>query len=271
MGHQEDALELFLTNDPIESRKLAGKLEEYNRQRQDVEKKIYNEAIELIAKEKDDPCIVIGKEGWHHGVIGIVSSKVTELTYKPSILICFEGENSKGSGRSIPGFDLHDAVYHCREYLTASGGHSMAIGLSLKTENYDAFKNAIIKYTKTKNIENLEPELLIDEEINSSDIDISSIDKITLLEPFGESNNMPVILYKNLKIISIRTLSDGKHLKLVLLDGNTYIDAIGFNMGEFAEKYQIGDKVDVVGNISVNRFKDLENVQITLKDMRASI
>ena len=127
MGHQEDALELFLTNDPIESRKLAGKLEEYNRQRQDVEKKIYNEAIELIAKEKDDPCIVIGKEGWHHGVIGIVSSKVTELTYKPSILICFEGENSKGSGRSIPGFDLHDAVYHCREYLTASGGHSMAI------------------------------------------------------------------------------------------------------------------------------------------------
>ena len=271
MGHQEDALELFLTNDPIEARNLAIKLEEYNRQRQDIEKKIYNEALELISKEKDEPCIVLGKDGWHHGVIGIVSSKITEITYKPSILICFEGENSKGSGRSIPGFDIHDAVYNCREFLTACGGHSMAIGLSLKTANFEAFKNAIEDYAKTKNIENLEPELLIDEEINSSDIDISGIDKISLLEPFGESNSMPVVLYKNLKIISIRTLSEGKHLKLVLLDGNNYIDAVGFSMGDLAEKYQIGDKVDIVGNISVNRYKDLENVQITLKDMRTSI
>ena len=271
MGHQEDALNLFLTNDPIEARNLAIKLEEYNRQRQEIEKNIYNEALELISKEKDEPCIVLGKEGWHHGVIGIVSSKVTDITYKPSILVCFEGENSKGSGRSIQGFDLHEAVYNCKDYLTACGGHSMAIGLSLKTKDFEPFKKAIIEYAKTKNIENLEPELLIDEEINSSDISISGIDKISLLEPFGESNSMPIVLYKNLKIISIRTLSEGKHLKLVLIDGNNYIDAIGFSMGDLAEKYQIGDKVDIVGNISVNRYKDLENVQITLKDMRTSI
>lgn len=271
MGHQLDALELFLTNDPIEARRLASKLEEYNRQRQDIEKKIFNEALELTDKEKDEPCIVIGKEGWHHGVIGIVSSKITELTFKPSILVCFEGEDSKGSGRSIPRFDLHKAVYSCKEYLTACGGHSMAIGLSLKTKNFNSFKNAIINYAKTEKIENIEPELLIDEEINTDNISINEIDKISLLEPFGESNSMPVVLYKNLKIISIRTLSDGKHLKLVLLDGNNYIDAIGFSMGELAQKYQIGDKVDIVGNISVNRFKDLENVQITLKDIRTSI
>ena len=271
MGHQEDALALFLTNDPIEARNLASKLEEYNRKRQEIEKKIYNEALELTTKEDNKPCIVIGKEGWHHGVIGIVSSKVTELTYKPSILVCFEGEDSKGSGRSIPGFDIHEAVYSCKDNLIACGGHSMAIGLSLKTKNFESFKKAIIQYAKTKNIENLEPELLIDEEINSENISISEIDKISLLEPFGESNNMPVVLYKNLKIASIRTLSDGKHLKLSLFEGNNYIDAIGFNMGELADKYQIGDKVDVVGNISINRFKDLENVQITLKDMRTSI
>ena len=271
MGHQEEALKLFLTNDPIEARNLAIKLEEYNRQRQDIEKKIYNEALELISKEKNEPCVVLGKEGWHHGVIGIVSSKVTDIIYKPSILVCFEGEDSKGSGRSIPGFNLHKAVYNCKNYLTACGGHSMAIGLSLKTKDFEPFKKAIIEYAKSKNIENLEPELLIDEEINLSDIDISSIDKISLLEPFGESNSMPVVLYKNLKIISIRTLSEGKHLKLVLMDGNNYIDAIGFSMGDLVEKYQIGDKVDIVGNISVNRYKDFENVQITLKDMRTSI
>lgn len=271
MGHQEDALNLFLTDDPIEARKLAAKLEEYNRERQDIEKRIYNESLNLIEKEKDKPCIVIGSEGWHHGVIGIVSSKITELTYKPSILVCFEGENSKGSGRSIPGFDIHDAVVNCSKYLTAAGGHSMAIGLSLKTRDFLNFKNAMIEYAKSKNIENLKPEILIDYEITVQDLKIEEIAKIDYLEPFGEGNDMPVIMYKNLKIISIRTLSEGKHVKLVLIDGNNYIDVIGFNMGDLANIYQIGDRVDIVGNIGINRYKDIENIQITLKDIRQSI
>ena len=271
MGHQEDALNLFLTDDPIEARKLAAKLEEYNKERQDIEKRIYNESLSLLEKEKDKPCIVIGSEGWHHGVIGIVSSKITELTYKPSILVCFEGENSKGSGRSIPGFDIHDAVVNCSKYLTAAGGHSMAIGLSLKTRDFLNFKNAMIEYAKSKNIENLKPEILIDYEITVQDLKIEEIAKIDYLEPFGEGNDMPVIMYKNLKIISIRTLSEGKHVKLVLIDGNNYIDVIGFNMGDLANIYQIGDRVDIVGNIGINRYKDIENIQITLKDIRQSI
>ena len=271
MGHQEDALNLFLTDDPIEARKLAAKLEEYNRERQDIKKKIYNESLSLLEKEKDKPCIVIGSEGWHHGVIGIVSSKITELTYKPSILVCFEGENSKGSKRSITRFNIHDAVVNCSKYLTAAGGHSMAIGLSLKTRDFLNFKNAMIEYAKSKNIENLKPEILIDYEITVQDLKIEEIAKIDYLEPFGEGNDMPVIMYKNLKIISIRTLSEGKHVKLVLIDGNNYIDVIGFNMGDLANIYQIGDRVDIVGNIGINRYKDIENIQITLKDIRQSI
>ena len=271
MGHQEDALNLFLTDDPIEARKLAQKLEEYNKQRQEIEKNIYNEALEIALKEENMPCIVIGKENWHHGVIGIVASKITDITYKPSILICFEGENAKGSGRSIPGFDLHEAVYNCRQYLTASGGHSMAIGLSLKTEKFEKFKQAFEKYAKAKHVENLVPELLIDTVITSKDMILDEIKKLELLEPFGEGNALPVILYKNLKIDSIRALSDGKHLKLLLTDGNTLVDSIGFNMGYLSSEYQIGDKVDIVGNIGINRFRDMENIQITLKDIRSSI
>ena len=271
MGHQEDALKLFLTDDPIEARKLAQKLEEYNRQRQEIEKKIFNEAIEMAYKNKDESCIVIGKENWHHGVIGIVSSKVTDLTYKPSILVCFEGEDAKGSGRSIPGFDLHEAVYNCRELLTAAGGHSMAIGLSLKTNNFEAFKEKIEDYANKKNIKQLIPELLIDYVITSKDINVEEIRKLQLLEPFGEGNNIPVVMYKNLKIDSIRALSEGKHLKLVLTDGNICIDAIGFNMGDLSNIYQIGDKVDIVGNIGINQFKNIENIQITLKDIRSSV
>ena len=271
MGHQEDALELFLTNDSIEARKLANRLEEYNRERQEIEKRIFSEALEILSKEKDEPCVIIGKDGWHHGVIGIVSSKITELTYKPSILICFEGEDSKGSGRSIQGFDLHEAVYNCKELLTAVGGHSMAIGLSLKTGSFPKFKEKVLKYAKEKEVENIQPELVIDSVISGSDISISSIEQIEMLEPFGESNTMPIIMYKNLKVDSIRALSEGKHLKLTLLDGNVYIDAIGFNMGELSNQYQIGDKVDIVGNIGVNRFRNIENIQVTLKDIRMSI
>lgn len=271
MGHQEDALNLFLTDDPIEARKLAQNLEDYNRQRQEIEKNIYNEALEIAIKNEKDPCVVIGKENWHHGVIGIVASKITDLTYKPSILVCFEGEDGKGSGRSIPGFDLHEAVYNCKEYLTASGGHSMAIGLSLKKENFSKFKEKIEEYAKEKNIEELAPELLIDTVITSKDMNIDEIKKIELLEPFGEGNTLPVVLYKNLKIDSIRALSDGKHLKLLLADGNILVDAIGFNMGNLTSIYQIGDRVDIVGNIGINQFRNIENIQITLKDIRSSI
>lgn len=271
MGHQEIALELFLTNDPIEARKLAQQLEVFNKERQEIEKRIFNEALSLVDENKNEPCIVLGKENWHHGVIGIVSSKITELTYKPSILICFEGDDAKGSGRSIPGFDLHDAVYNCSEFLTASGGHSMAIGLSLKTKDFEKFKKQIEEYAKLKKVFELEPELEIDDVITKKDIDIELIKQLQLLEPFGEGNTMPVILYKGLKIDSIRSLSEGKHLKMILTDENINIDAIGFNLGMLANQYQIGDKVDIVGNIGINQFRNLESIQITIKDIRISV
>ena len=271
MGHQEDALNLFLTDDPIEARKLATKLENYNKERQDIEKNIYNQALEAIEKEKNEPCVIIGKEGWHHGVIGIVASKITDLTYKPSILVCFEGENGKGSGRSIKGFDLHEAVKNNDSYLTAFGGHSMAIGLSLNANNFEIFKQKVQEYARNSKIEELKPELLIDYQITSKDLDIEKIKQLEVLEPYGEGNTLPVIIYKNLKIDSIRALSEGKHLKLILLDGNSYIDAIGFNMGDLTNQFQIGDKVDIVGNIGINQFRNTENISITLKDIRKSI
>lgn len=271
MGHQEDALNLFLTDDPIEARKLATKLENYNKERQDIEKNIYNQALEEIEKEKNQPCVIIGKEGWHHGVIGIVASKITDLTYKPSILVCFEGENGKGSGRSIKGFDLHEAVKNNDSYLTAFGGHSMAIGLSLNVNNFEIFKQKVQEYARNSKIEELKPELLIDYQIISKDLDIEKIKQLEVLEPYGEGNTLPVIIYKNLKIDSIRALSEGKHLKLILLDGNSYIDAIGFNMGDLTNQFQIGDKVDIVGNIGINQFRNTENISITLKDIRKSI
>ena len=272
MGYQNEALDLFLTNDASEAKRITEKLNEYNRERQDKEKKIFTEAIEEIEKgEKDRPCIVLGKEGWHHGIIGIVASKVTDMYFKPSILICFEEDQiGKGSGRSIPGFDLYDAVTKCGDYVQKFGGHSMAIGITIKRDDFPKFKEQFEEYVRTSSVDQIIPIVNIDEEITLKDINFDTVDELKLLEPFGEANKMPLFLYRNLKIDSIRALSEGKHLKLTLKDDNFIIDAIGFNMGELTNDYLIGDKIDVVGNLEINRFNNSEKVQINLKDIRRS-
>ena len=272
MGHQEDGLNLFLTNDPIKARELATKLNEYNNERQRIEKKIFEEVVVRAENESEKKCIVLGNENWHHGIIGIVSSKITEKYYKPSILICFEGEEAKGSGRSIKGFDLHEAVEKCSKNLTAFGGHSMAVGLSLKTKDFEKFKNDFEKYASEHiTDEMLQKTIDIDEIITKKDINIETIKDLKKLEPFGEGNKKLLILYKNLKINSIRTLSEGKHLKLLVEDDGIGINAMGFNMGNLASQYKIGDKVDIVGNIEVNSYNGKDSIQLVIVDLRKSI
>lgn len=272
MGYQEEALKLFLTKDQEEAKEISNKLNEYNKERQDKEKKIFAEAIEKIEKgEKNKSCIILGSENWHHGVIGIVASKVTDMYFKPSILICFEEQGEgKGSGRSIPGFDLHEALTKCDKYIEKFGGHSMAIGITVKKDNFEEFKKEFEEYAKNSNIDKIIPIIYIDEEITQKDINLKAVQELQLLEPFGEGNKMPLFLYKNLKIDSIRALSEGKHLKLTLKDDNMVIDAIGFNMGEYTNEFLIGDKIDIVGNLEINNFNGIEKVQINLKDIRMS-
>ena len=273
MGKQEDALELFTTDDPIKAREIAAKVESYNRERQAIEADIYDEVEKNIEKEKNDAkCIVQYGDKWHHGVIGIVSSKITEKYNRPSILLGIEDGVAKGSGRSIEGFDLHEALMKNNEYIDKFGGHSMAIGLSLTEDNLESFKKQIEQYAnKVITDEMLIKNILIDEEVEKNDLSISSIKEISMLEPFGEENEKPVFLYKNLKIVSIRSLSEGKHLKLLLQDGDFNIDVIGFGLGYLTSQYSLGEKVDIVGNLDINSFNGRETIQMILKDMRKSI
>lgn len=272
MGFQEEALQLFLTEDSGEATKIAKRLVQFNQERQAKEKQIFEEVIEKIEKDdKDKKCIVLAEENWHHGVIGIVASKITEIYYKPSILICLEGDKGKGSGRSIPGFDLYTALTKCSDYIEKFGGHSMAIGITIKKENFEKLKEAIEKYAQESNISDIMPIINIDKEINLKNINIEEVKSLELLEPFGEGNKMPLFLLRNLKIDSIRALSGGKHLKLTLKQDNNIVDAIGFNMGDLSKEYLLGDKVDVVGTIEINSFGNKENIQINLKDIRKAM
>ena len=272
MGFQEEALQLFLTEDSEKATTIAKRLVQFNQERQAKEKQIFEEVIEKIEKDdKDKKCIVLAEENWHHGVIGIVASKITEIYYKPSILICLEGDKGKGSGRSVPGFDLYTALTKCSDYIEKFGGHSMAIGITIKKENFEKLKEAIEKYAQESNISDIMPIINIDKEINLKNINIEEVKSLELLEPFGEGNKMPLFLLRNLKIDSIRALSGGKHLKLTLKQDNNIVDAIGFNMGDLSKEYLLGDKVDVVGTIEINSFGNKENIQINLKDIRKAM
>lgn len=256
MGYQEEALDLFLTNNIEEAREITTRLNSYNLERQTKEKDIFEQAIKELEKEDIEKLntIVLSGDNWHHGVIGIVASKLTEKFYKPTILICFEDNIGKGSGRSLPGFDLHEALVETSAYLEKYGGHEMAVGLSLKKEKYNDFKLAFEEIAKSKNIQQIIPVIKIDSIITAKDVNKKTIQDLEMLEPFGEKNKNPIFVYKNLKIDSIRALSEGKHLKLTLKDDNLLINAIGFNLGYLSEEYLIGDKIDIAGNLEINKY-----------------
>ena len=273
MGHQEEALKLFLSKEIKEVQELTQKLNEYNRLRQETEKQIYNESIIQIEEKglaNRNTIVVMGK-GWHHGVIGIVSSRITELYFKPSILLCEEDDYGKGSGRSIPGFDLYEALTECKDTIDKFGGHSMAVGINVKKDKFEEFKEKLEKIAKEKHTEEIVPILKIDALINLDEINKEMVESLKELEPFGESNKMPLFAFKNLKIDSIRALSEGKHLKLTLKDDRNIVNAIGFNLGELSTEYKIGDKIDVVGNLEINSFNGVDNIQINMKDIMKSI
>ena len=273
MGHQEEALNLFLSKDVNEVNELTQKLNAYNKERQEIEKNIFAEAVELIKRDnlQGKNTITLMGKNWHHGVIGIVSSKITEMYFKPSILLCEEGDIGKGSGRSIPGFDLYEALTKCKKSVDRFGGHAMAIGITIKKDKFEELKNEFEEIAQENHIEEIVPILKIDSQINLDEINKEMVESLKELEPFGEENKTPLFLFKNLKIDSIRALTEGKHLKLTVKENKNIVNAIGFNIGELANEYKIGDKVDIVGNLEINSFNGVDNIQINIKDIMKSL
>lgn len=273
MGHADEALNLFLSKDIYEVNELTKKLNDYNKMRQEKEKSIYEDAVNQIEKNKlyENCAIVVGGDNWHHGVIGIVSSKITDLYFKPSILLCYDNELAKGSGRSIPGFDLHDALMKCQDTIEKFGGHSMAIGITIKKDNFDKFANELEQIAKDSKIDEIVPIINVDAKINLNQVSRETVESLKQLEPFGEGNKTPIFALKNLKVDSIRSLSEGKHIKMTLKYGNSVVNAIGFNLGYLADEYRIGDKIDVVGTLEINSFNGVDSLQINVKDVMKSI
>ena len=274
------AVELFLSTDREAAREIADQLCEANRERQAEENRIMNEAYEKIAKEgiDQDPVIVLESDSWHHGVIGIVSSRITEKYCKPSILISFDGNEEgtpdnehvgKGSGRSIKGMNLVDALCASADYLVKFGGHELAAGLSVTRENLPLFRAKLNEYARVQ-LENTDitPQVECDLEINMSDISLELAEALLRLEPYGVGNPVPMFVMRNVLVNEITGVSDGKHTRLVVGDGKHSVVAMYFSNSPESTGVSVGDRVDLLFSIDINEWMERKSVQLIVRDLK---
>ena len=274
LGYSYLGVQLFTTDFEDEAKDIANILEAKNIERQMIESKMYKEAEDIIASNenyKDDKVLVVAKEGWQHGIIGIVASKLTEKYYKPTILLTIEDGEATGSARSIKGFSIFDALVSCKDLMNKFGGHEQAAGLALNAENIEDLRervNEIADYNLSKEdlIENIKVEYELEEESATLDL----VDNLHKLEPFGLSNPSPRFIMRDLLLTNIYKMGKNKqHLKLICENKKSY-ECVGFNMAYLADYFQEGDKIDVLFQVDENNFNNERKMQFLLKDIRLS-
>ncbi|GEM_PF-25779 len=266
-------VQLFTATDVNQANKIAQLLNEENRYRQEIEMNILNEAIDIIERSPgyaSDNILIIYNEGWHPGVIGIVASRIVEKYYKPTVILGVEEGIAKGSARSIPGFDLFDAMNKCKDLFIKFGGHEQAAGLSINVENIEVFRqqiNLIAKQTLTE--EDLIPKVFYDDILKIEDISEQLIDEIQQLEPFGMGNSAPKFISQGLRTVDIRGIGvDKKHIKLKFEFSENYIDGIGFGLGDFQQLIELNDEIDIVFSPEYNVYNGNRKLQFNIKDIK---
>lgn len=274
MGKAGVAVELLLEKDIEKAKQIAITLDELNTKRQEIEKEIFENAIDMINLNgmENKKSIVLYNKSWHNGVIGIVASKLVNMYQKPVILLTKENNVIRGSGRCQQGISLYDSLTKCKDTLIQFGGHELAAGLSIEEENLQKFIDEFEKVI-FEEIGDKEPEQIIDidMQIFEKDLNVSLIKDLYKLRPYGQSNKVPQFLYKGLKITAIRTLKDDKHLKLTLKDNKFLLDALAFSQGNRRDELRLGDKIDVVCSVEVNTFTSPRTIQLILQDFKKSV
>jgi len=268
----ERAVGVFLAANQEQAYATAELLCSINKQRQNEENRIINEAFEMIEKECDlekDKVIVLAKDNWHQGVIGIVASRITEKFGLPSILISFDGNVGKGSGRSIKGINLVEALTACSQHTLKYGGHELAAGLSVSRDDYEGFVLSIKKYMAERIEKAQTPTLEIDMAVSTDDLTLEQAEEISMLEPFGVSNNIPVFSVYGVKVNDISSLS-GKHTRILIEAGNSNVQVLLFSVSRGSLDIYTGDRVDIVFTMSVNEYRQRRKLQLIAKDIKIS-
>ncbi len=274
LGSSEKSVNLLLTEDEDEAVTIADKLGMDNRERQSIEKEILasiDEEVRRTPNIVNDKILVFAGKGWHQGVVGIAASRIKEIYDKPTIIIGIDDDGvARGSGRSVEGFSLCDAVFACSEHLTHYGGHPMAVGISLEKEKINDFRKAINAYCKDiKMPYNI---LHIDCKLNPNQLDLSILDCLSYIEPCGASNPSPIFGLYNMTVIATKEIGNGNHMRITLSRGQGQVPvyAVYFNHNFQSCSYRNGDIVDVAVSLDRNIYNGQENLSVIIKDIKYS-
>ena len=277
------AVELLLAESDEKAQNMAQELCEINRQRQVEENRIAEQAYKKIEQTHDfnnDKVIIIEDDSWNQGIIGIVASRITEKYGLPSILISFDGatrgypspdDNGKGSGRSVKGMNLVNAMNYCEDLLCKYGGHELAAGLTIERENIDAFRRKINEYAdKFLGEDQISAQIEADCEVEMKDLTMKQALEMYRLEPFGVANPVPQLVLRNAEIVKLIPIGGGKHTKLLIAKDGIALNAVYFGVQPTKLPLLEGNSVDIVFNLDVNEYQNVKSVQLIIQDIKVS-
>lgn len=269
--HANFGAELLMTDDSAEAGRLAEQLETFNNNRRSIEQAMLNEALDMLGPTIDDRVVVVAQDGWHPGVLGIVAARIVGLLHRPAFVIGIDGNVAKGSGRSIPGFDLHAALTACDGCLQRYGGHKMAAGLTVAADQLDTFIRRINAHAaEAMNEEMLRPLIEIDAHAEAGELTVETVRALEKLAPHGQENPKPVIALTDLRLIDDPQVMKGRHLKLRTAGPRGgWLTALGWNMAHRAaelERYR--GTIRLAGSPTINEWNGRTNVELVLKDFQ---
>ncbi len=273
LGHAIRGVELLLCDNEHDANVIARELEELNQRRQRLDREILDEAREMIAKlDLDDTFgIVLAKEGWHPGVIGIVASRVVEEFGRPAVLIGIDGEIGKGSGRSISAFDLHGALSECSDLFTRFGGHRAAAGVTIPRANIDAFRHRFNEVAKRRlTPDDLVPEIRIDLEVPLEQVNEELEAMLRHFEPYGMGNPSPVLVARSVTLSGVPRAIGRDGMKTILQAGAGSLDAIGWGMADRIPHLPPGAVVDIAFRLERDEYQGVSRLQARIADIRTA-
>ena len=268
------SLDLLLSDDPKEADVLAQYINDNNKERQKIEEKVLSEAMGLIERDvnfKDDLIIVLSKEDWHPGVLGIVASKIVDRFYRPAIIISLQDKVGRGSARSVHNFHIYEALAQCGSFLKEFGGHKYAAGLTIDRDNIAEFKTVLNAFARAnfKN-ESLSPVLEVDAQIPLSLIDKKLFGDIDRLSPYGEGNRRPTFVSRGLIVRSKPQVVGRNSLKFWVSDGELTFEAIGFGMSDFLGMTNEARRIDMAYCLGRDDWNAQDMIQLEIKDIKPS-
>jgi single-stranded-DNA-specific exonuclease len=274
VGSADKAVKLLLTADTTEAQALAAELNALNRSRQTIEDAILNQALEVIESERlsENRAVVVSREGWHEGVIGIVAARLVDRLHRPCVVIALKGDAGKGSGRSVTGFDLYSALSSCAGYLQSFGGHRYAAGLNVKRDLLPGFSAALNEFAAALPEEVFQPSLHIDAVAAIEEVDDALVAALERFEPFGPDNERPLFASLGLDVVGYPRRVGKDHLKLRVRAQDRVLDAIAW--GRSRELLNIDadarNHLDICYTVERRTYAGRTSTQLTLRDLRTA-